>query len=41
MMARFILDKITEDYGAYVNYSPKPKKGDWNGSGGHVNFSTK
>lgn len=41
MMARYILDKITEDHGMYVNYEPKPKKGDWNGSGGHVNFSTK
>ena len=40
-MARFILDKLTEKYGLYANYHPKPEKGDWNGSGGHVNFSTK
>ena len=40
MMARYILGRITEKYGVYVNYHPKPKKGDWNGSGGHTNFST-
>ncbi len=40
-MARFLLDKLTEKYGLWINYHPKPKKGDWNGSGGHVNFSTK
>lgn len=39
-MARFILEKITESHGVYANYHPKPEKGDWNGSGGHVNFST-
>lgn len=39
-MARFILDKITESHGIYVNYHPKPEKGNWNGSGGHTNFST-
>lgn len=40
-MARYILERITENYGVYVNYHPKPHLGDWNGSGGHVNFSTK
>lgn len=39
-IARYILDKITESHGMYANYHPKPEKGDWNGSGGHVNFST-
>jgi len=40
-MARYVLDKLTEKYDLWINYHPKPKKGDWNGSGGHVNFSTK
>ena len=40
-IARYILERITEKYGCYVNYHPKPHFGDWNGSGGHVNFSTK
>lgn len=40
-IARFILSKLTEIHGLYINVSPKPMTGDWNGSGGHVNFSTK
>jgi len=40
-MSRYILERLTEKYGVYVNYHPKPHLGDWNGSGGHVNFSTK
>lgn len=40
-MARFVLDKLTEKYGVWINYHPKPVKGNWNGSGGHTNFSTK
>ena len=40
-VARFILDKLTEKYGVWINYHPKPVKGNWNGSGGHTNFSTK
>ena len=39
--ARYVLERITEKYGVYVNYHPRPHPGDWNGSGGHVNFSTK
>jgi glutamine synthetase len=33
------LDRITENYGYYIEYHPKPIKGDWNGSGMHANFS--
>ena len=31
--------KIAEDYDVCVNIHPKPKTGDWNGSGMHANFS--
>ena len=40
-MSRYILMKITESYECYVSFHPKPYKGNWNGSGGHTNFSTK
>ena len=38
-VARYLLDRLTEKYGYYIEYHPKPIKGDWNGSGMHVNFS--
>ncbi|MGB5653964.1 MAG: glutamine synthetase, partial [Robiginitalea sp.] len=38
-VARYLLDRLTEDYGYYIEYHPKPVKGDWNGSGMHANFS--
>ena len=38
-VARYLLDRLTEDYGYYIEYHPKPIKGDWNGSGMHANFS--
>ena len=34
-----MLDRLTEIYGYYIEYHPKPIKGDWNGSGMHANFS--
>ena len=37
-LARYLLDRLTEDYGYYIEYHPKPIKGDWNGSGMHANF---
>ena len=37
-IARYLLDRLTESYGYYIEYHPKPVKGDWNGSGMHANF---
>ena len=38
-VSRYLLYKIAEDYDLGVNIHPKPKTGDWNGSGMHANFS--
>ena len=39
-VARWLLERIGEDYGVRVELHPKPIKGDWNGSGAHINYST-
>lgn len=40
-LARWLLYRVGEDFGAYAKLDPKPMQDDWNGAGGHTNFSTK
>ena len=39
-MARFLLCRIAEEFGAKISFQPKPIPGDWNGAGLHANVST-
>lgn len=45
IIARYLLHKITEKYNCYVSFHPKPyiyeNKNIWNGSGCHINISSK
>ena len=38
-VARYLAERNAEADGLTINWHPKPVKGDWNGSGMHVNFS--
>ena len=41
-VSRYILERLSEKYGYYIVLEPKPYHGqEWNGSGMHMNFSTR
>ncbi len=38
-VARYILIRLAELFNVDVTFDPKPIPGDWNGAGGHTNYS--
>ena len=40
MMSKYILSRVAEMYGYDIDFTCKPVKGDFNGSGMHTNYST-
>ncbi|TWU43118.1 Glutamine synthetase 2 [Novipirellula aureliae] len=38
-IARYLLERVAEEYEMSINWHCKPVQGDWNGSGMHANFS--
>lgn len=40
-MSRYIMHRVCEMFNVECTFDPKPIPGDWNGSGGHTNFSNK
>ncbi|XP_059139917.1 glutamine synthetase-like [Physella acuta] len=39
-VARYILNRVAEEFGIVVTFDPKPMTGNWNGAGAHCNYST-